>query len=150
MSNITFTKYNSLDYFTALFHQAKENCVLLINEEGIILEVNTAFINAFGYEKEDVCGKNFEMLFTTKDRMKDRPKKEIITVLSQGQAFDNNYLVHKDKIITWVSGESVLLKNENGQSLILKIIQNINAQKVSENSIISLNDFNDRILKSIE
>ncbi|MEO7562665.1 MAG: ATP-binding protein, partial [Ferruginibacter sp.] len=41
-------------------------------------------------------------------------------------------------------------KNENGQSLILKIIQNINAQKVSENSIISLNDFNDRILKSIE
>lgn len=150
MPNAVLSQYAHLNYFNALFNESKENSVLLLDENGIILEVNSAFINSFGYEKEEVCSKNFKMLFTQEDQQKGRPQKEIAAVLSQGQAFDNNYLVQKDKIITWVSGESTLVKDDRGQVYILKIIQNINEQKISENSIVSLNDFNDSILKSIE
>lgn len=150
MPNVVLSHYADLNYFHALFNESKENSVLLLDEKGIILEVNSAFINSFGYEKEEVCGKNFKMLFTEEDQQKDRPEKERAAVLSQGQAYDNNYLVQKDKMITWVSGESTLVKDDKGQKYILKIIQNINEQKISENSIISLNDFNDSILKSIE
>lgn len=150
MRDISVSKYNSLNYFSPLFFQAKENSVLLLDEEGIVLEVNHAFINVFGYEKEDVCGKNFRMLFTDEDQAKGLPAKEITTVLTRGQAFDNNYLVQKNKIATWVSGESILIKDDDGKNYILKIIQNINKQKISENSIITLNELNDSILKSIE
>ena len=150
MSTPPVSKYNSLNYFIPLFQQTKENSVLLLDEEGVILEVNNAFISLFGYEKENLCGTNFEFLFTKEDQEKGLPKKEITNVLTRGQAFDNNYLVQKDKVATWVSGESVLIKDDNGKIFILKIIQNINKQKISENSITSLNDFNDSILRSIE
>lgn len=150
MPNAVLSQFAHLNYFHALFNESKENAVLLLNENGIILEVNSAFTNSFGYEKEEVYGKDFKMLFTEEDQQEDRPEKEIATVLSEGQAYDNNYLVPKDKIITWVSGESTLVKDDKGQLYILKIIQNINEHKISENSIISLNDFNDSILKCIE
>lgn len=142
--------YNHLNYFDALFHEAKENAVLLLDTDGIILEVNKAFIGSFGYERADVCGNHFKMLFTEEDKAKDRPDKEIAAALSQGQAYDNNYLVQKDNVITWVSGESTLIKDEAGKIYVLKIIQNINEQKISENAIISLSNFTDSILKSIE
>ncbi len=67
-----------------------------------------------------------------------------------GQCTDNNYLVHENKAVTWVSGESILVKNENGDISILKVIQDINAQKTSENSFDSLSNFNESILTYIE
>ncbi len=142
--------YNHLNYFNALFHESRENAVLLLDTDGIILEVNKAFLNSFSYEREDVCGNHFKTLFTKEDRLKDRPAKEIAAAISQGQAYDNNYLVQKDGVITWVSGESTLIKDEAGKIYVLKIIQNINEQKISENAIISLSNFTDSILKSIE
>lgn len=150
MPNVPVDVYNHLDYFTALFHEARENSILLLDKNGMILEVNKAFTSSFGYEQHEVCGKFFGMLFTEEDQHKQRPQKEIAAVLSQGQAFDNNYLVQQDGIATWVSGESTLIRDEEGINYILKIIQNINGQKISESAIISLNNFNDSILTSIE
>ena len=74
---------------------------------------------------------------------------EAAKVLKYGQSFDNNYFVKKDQSITWVRGESVLVKNESG-SFILKIIQDIHEQKITENALRSLNAFNENILRSIE
>jgi len=82
--------------------------------------------------------------------MKGMPEKELNTVLANGQASDNNYLVSKDKTITWVSGESILVKNAEGEIRILKIIQNIHQQKITETSLQRLNEFNENILSSIE
>ncbi len=53
-------EYNGLNYFNALFNESKENCVLLMDENGIILEVNKAFITCFGYDREDICDKHFK------------------------------------------------------------------------------------------
>jgi PAS domain S-box-containing protein len=89
-------------------------------------------------------------LFSENDQKKDLPAREIATVLDEGQSFDNNYLVNKNKSLTWVSGESLLITNARGQKCILKIIQNIHTQKESEFSIIRLNSFNESILGSIE
>jgi len=140
----------SFNCFESLFHEAKENSVLLIDTTGIILDVNEAFLNAFGYQREDVSGKNFAMLFTEEDLAKDLPQKELRKTLEKGQASDNNYLVHKDGTRTWVSGESIYIVNKDGKECLLKIIQNINQQKLSEFSYNRLTDFNEHILTSIE
>ncbi|MEJ7588041.1 MAG: PAS domain-containing sensor histidine kinase [Ferruginibacter sp.] len=69
---------------------------------------------------------------------------------TQGQSSDNNFIVHENKTLTWVSGESILVEEPGGKKNIVKIIQNINSVKVSEESIIRLNNFNEGILRSIE
>ncbi|MBS1606532.1 MAG: PAS domain S-box protein [Bacteroidetes bacterium] len=143
-------KFSSPDYYRSLFANAKMNSVLIIDPNGIILEANRAFLSSFGYSEADIVGENFSILFTQADQKKDLPLRELRTVIDEGQSFDNNYLVNKNKTLTWVSGESLLLTNDRHEKLILKVIQNIHAQKESEFSIIRLNNFNENILGTIE
>ncbi len=142
--------FEAFDYFESLFRNTVQNTVLLMDKEGIIVAVNQAFTNCFGYEPKDIIGKYMSILFTEEDRKKGLPEKELNAVLSKGQGSDNNYLVKKDKTLVWVSGESILVKNKEGKASILKIIQNIHQQKVSEISLVRLNEFNENILGSIE
>jgi PAS domain S-box-containing protein len=144
------SSFSSFDYYRALFDRPKSNSVLLIDPNGIIVDTNRAFLLAFGYDREDLVGQNFSLLFSESDQKKDLPLRELSTVLDEGQSFDNNYLVNKNKNLTWVSGESLLITNTTGQNCILKIIQNIHTQKESEFSIMRLNNFNENILGSIE
>jgi PAS domain S-box-containing protein len=142
--------FHSLGYYQALFENPKKNSVLLLSENGSILKVNRAFLLSFGYDEGDLLGEDFALLFTDEDQMKELPMREIQTVMDEGQSFDNNYLVNKNGARTWVSGESVLLKNDAGRRFVLKVIQNIHTQKESELSIVRLNSFNENILASIE
>src|SRR5580658_7513185 len=151
MTNVDAGKdFSSYDYYRALFENPQKNCVLLLDGSGIVIEVNRAFLLSFGYDAADLIGEHFSMLFTAEDRAKELPMREIHTVLDEGQSFDNNYLVNKNNVRTWVSGESVLLNNTRGEKCILKIIQNIHTQKESEYSIITLNGFNENILSTID
>ena len=52
------------DLFAAFFRQGKINCVIILDEQGHILQANDAFKTTFGYADEDIIGKHFRMLFT--------------------------------------------------------------------------------------
>lgn len=142
-----FTPFN---YFETLFHNAQQNTVLLINDEGIVIAVNDAFTRSFGYHADDIIGNSMDVLFTEEDQMRGMPEKELKNVLTTGQGSDNNYLVSKQGKLIWVSGESVLVKSDKGEKSILKIIQNIHQQKISELALQDMNEFNESILSSIE
>jgi PAS domain S-box-containing protein len=137
-------------YLDTIFKHTKQNTVLLLDENGIITEINTAFTNYFGYTRSQMVGSHLEVLFTEEDRRLGLPQLEIDKVLSDGQASDNNFLVDHDQNLVWVAGESILVSDDHGKRVILKIIQNINTQKISENSMIRLHRLNENILASIE
>jgi PAS domain S-box-containing protein len=142
--------FSSFNYLHALFANTKQNAVLLMDREGTITAINEAFSNHFGYAWGDIVNKKINILFTEQDRLNGLPKKELDEVLSTGQSSDNNYLLNKNNAITWVSGESLLVTNSEGGISILKIIQNIHHQKLAEEAIVRLNEFNESILSSIE
>jgi PAS domain S-box-containing protein len=150
MSTSSETSVDSFDYFKALFANSKQNKVLLINTDGTIVKVNEAFTTAFGYSQHEIEGKPLKILFTDEDRQRGLPEREIKNVLSKGQCDDNNYLVNKNNDVTWVSGESILVKGNDGAVCILKVIQDINSQKTFENWLRESNEFNDRILATID
>jgi PAS domain S-box-containing protein len=141
---------SSSKYFEEIFNNAVENTMLLMNDSGIITSVNKAFTDCFGYEENELVGKHFSLLFTAEDQANRKPEKELQKVLTSGQASDNNYLVSKDKTVTWVCGESILLKNKEGNTEILKLIQDIHEQKEFAISLQQLNNFNEDILGAIE
>jgi PAS domain S-box-containing protein len=142
--------YAAFDYFEALYEKTKENTVIIMETDGTIAAVNSAFTECFGYEETDIVGRNTAILFTEEDQKKGYPKKELDRVQQAGQSNDNNYLVNKNREKTWVSGESILVENKEGKKIILKIVQDIHKQKTSENSIRELNAFNENILQSIK
>jgi PAS domain S-box-containing protein len=140
----------SINYFEGLFTRLKQNSVILMDTDGFILDINTAFTGAYGYTRDELVGKNFSILFTEENKMKDLPRRELNITLTQGSSSDNNYLVNNEKKLIWVAGESVLLNDQQGTPYILKIIHNIQIQKESEASIMRLNDLNESILSSID
>lgn len=142
--------YEHCDYGKALFEKTKENSVIIIETNGTIAAVNPAFTECFGYKQNDIIGKDFKILFTEEDQKKLKPEKELESVLKKGQSNDNNYLINAKGRKIWVSGESVLMENERGNKVVLKIIQNIHEQKLKEIAINQLNYLNENILESIK
>jgi len=137
-------------FFSSFYRNAKQNSVIIMDNEGVILQVNPAFVTAFGYEEKDVEGKHFRMLFTEEDKKSDKPEREVNTALVEGSKSDNNYLVHSDGTPIWVNGESVLVTNGKHEKFIVKIIHNIHAQKQLERFLLESNEFIDSIFESIK
>lgn len=150
MASVKQPPVSSFNFFETLFNNTVENNILLLDQQGKIITVNKAFTECFGYTQEDLQGKEAAILFTEEDQKKRKPEKEITRTISMGQASDNNYLVKKDRTIVWVSGESVLLENESGDNYILKIIQNINSEKLNEKSALQFSNLNEKILAAID
>ena len=109
LENNTFQNKNSgIDtspFFKLLLENSQVAGMLLIDENGIILDSNFGLQKAFGYLKEDIVGKNFSLLFTPEDRLKNLPEIELETVVQKGSFMDSNYILHKDGAYIWAHGE---------------------------------------------
>ena len=140
---------NTSSFFNTLFENAKHNSILILDKEGTILNINKAFSDHFGYQAEDLAGKNFSVLFLVKDQETNKPEREVREVLTRGSSNDENYLVHKDGYKIWVAGESVLAEHEN-KIYLVKIVHNIHAQKQLERFLLQSHEFVDTVFESIK
>jgi PAS domain S-box-containing protein len=147
--SVSITPSSLFQQVMDLFKNAKQNAILLLDTHGMILQLNPAFTHHFGYTEKDLAGKNFAVLFTIEDQQKQVPEKEIGRVLQTGQSNDNNYLINKNKIATWVSGESLLIESGNQNPFIFKVVENIHVQKAAEISFRVLDNFNENVLATI-
>ncbi len=141
---------NTQSFFEDIFKNCIENSILLMDTNGVILDVNKGFLQSFGYTRKDLIKKHFELLFTQKDRDNAIPENEIKATVSKKSKSDNNYLQHKDGTPIWVLGESILVKNEKNEKYIVKIIQNINTQKKLEGFLLESDDFINTIFESVK
>ncbi|HVX25392.1 MAG TPA: PAS domain S-box protein [Parafilimonas sp.] len=136
-------------FFETFFNNAKYNGIFIMNTDGNIISINEAFHLRFGYSHDELVGKNFSVLFTEKDRSIKRPERELQNVLAEGSANDENYLLHRDGNKLWVTGESVLIKNDDDSTYIVKVVHNIHAQKQLERFLLQSHEFIDSIFDSI-
>lgn len=126
------------DYFTAIFNNSTTNGIVLMDGDGVIQKVNSAFTQTYGYTDEDIRSKHCRILFTEKDRTLLKPEIEINTTLRTGASSDENYIMHKDGTPIWVTGEAILVKTETATGIV-KIIHNIHAQKQLERYLLASN-----------
>lgn len=135
------------DYFNAILNNSTANSIILMDKDGIILHVNNAFTQAYGFTNEDVMSKHFRILYTEKDRTLLRPEIEINTTLRTGSSSDENYIMHKDGTPIWVTGEAILVKTETATGIV-KIIHNIHAQKQLERYLLASNELLEDLFNS--
>ncbi|HMJ48641.1 MAG TPA: PAS domain-containing protein [Ferruginibacter sp.] len=141
---------NTDGFFKGIFKNARENSVIILDNKGVILQVNQSFITAFGYKTRDIVGKHLRILFTKEDRKLKRPEAEVTSALELGSKSDNNYLVQKDGVHVWVMGETVSVTNSTNEEFLVKIIHNIHAQKQLERFLLQSHEFIDIIFDSIK
>src|SRR5829696_2498483 len=136
-------------FFDNIFNNAKANAIVIMNEDGIIQKVNTAFTTAYGYSTEDLKTKHTRVLYTEKDQLTRRPEIELNTTQREGAASDENYLIHKDGTPIWVTGESILVKTDD-VTCIVKVIHNIHAQKQLERYLLSTSELLENLFESVQ
>ena len=117
------------NFFDDYFDNAELNSIMIMSDNGTILEVNRAFTNNFGYTTDDIKGKNFSLLFNDNDNSKNKSQVEIETTLKKGQANDDVFIVNKSGIEIWCSGETMLVNNASDKQYIVKDIINLQAKK---------------------
>ncbi len=120
---------NTASFFESFYKHSQSNSILIMDTNGLVIQVNGAFTNNYGYDTDDLKGQSFEILFTRLDKEKKLPEKELKKVTSTGQANDDNYVVDKGGISKRSSGESILVTTPEGQRLIVKYIVNLHAKK---------------------
>ncbi|RYZ52954.1 MAG: PAS domain S-box protein [Sphingobacteriales bacterium] len=135
-------------FFRMLFDRTRSAAMLILNEDGIILKINSAFTYTLGYHDSDLINRNFKMLFTAADRVLQLPEKELERVKAQGFSHDNNFLLHKNGMPIWVTGESICIQEE-GSSYYIKLVQEIHQQKLLEKFLQESNAMVNTIFESI-
>ena len=141
---------NTAGFFETFFNNARYNGILIMNTQGVIININEAFHLRFGYAVEDLKGKHFSVLFTEQDKEIKKPEIELQNVLTEGSGNDENYLMHKDGNKVWVTGESVYIENTKDEVYIVKIVHNIHAQKQLERFLLQSHEFIDTVFDSID
>lgn len=116
-------------FFDYYYQHAKVNSILIMDPRGNILDVNSAFTENFGYSNEEIKGRNFAILFNDQDISNNKPADELKTALSTGQATDENYVVNKFGTEVWCTGETLLVKTEDGEKYLVKDIINLQAKR---------------------
>lgn len=125
-------KYRSL-------YENSPNAVVLTNEKGLILDINSSAERILGYKREDIIGKNYtefnmvtyDQISTIKNKYKDllngiKPKSIELQIK------------RKNGNISWISFQSSMIKIDK-EIIIESICQDITNKKKAENLIIEEN-----------
>jgi PAS domain S-box-containing protein len=139
---------NTDRFFEFYYSTAEVNSMLIMDCEGTVLDVNKAFTNNFGYSNTEIKGRNFKILFTNKDIEENKPQLELETVATKGQSHDENYVVDNKGHSIWCTGESLLVKDREGENYIVKDIINLQAKKQLQLFLIETDELLERIFES--
>ena len=120
---------NTALFFDDYYHNAQKNCLMIMNCQGIISNCSQSFSKNFGYDTKDLMGKNFSVLFNELDIQQKKPQQELGLVIANGQADDDNYIIHQKGHEIWCTGESLLVSGTDGDKYIVRDVINLQAKK---------------------
>ncbi|MFW9818490.1 MAG: PAS domain-containing protein, partial [Candidatus Thorarchaeota archaeon] len=124
----------SEEKFRNLFENSP-NIILLLDQNGNILDINQLFLSKFGYEKNELVGKNFREIrrFDSENTLIFIEKyKEVI---ENGNIEPFEILMStKEGLKIWVSFQASLIEI-NEQQLIQVILQEITEKKIAEHGL---------------
>ena len=129
--------------FSSVFQHSQFISILVLDPSGVIQDANLGAEKTFGFKRASLINKNFSMLFD----QRDLPGIILRETITGGSFRHTNYLLHKDGTRIWARCENIYLKNEEGRENIIKIIQNIQEEKVLEERLKRKNKEQEKIIQ---
>lgn len=122
--------------YRLLVENLQDFAIFMMDADGLITTWNKGAEMQFGYEEQEVLGKNFSLIFTEEDKRLGLPKKELMEAKKVGRADDERQHVGKDGKAFWCSGVVVKFEDENGKFVgLTKMVRDISERKKNEEII---------------
>ena len=132
--------------FDDIFCNAESTSLLIFNRSGIIEDINLGFEKLLGYSLNSLVGKSISELYTLGDLDKKHPQDVIRRTLETGASHDDNFLKHQSGALIWVHSECVLAKDRDGHEHLVKIIHDLNKEKLLEEQLREKNREQEKII----
>ncbi|MFF7064973.1 CheR family methyltransferase [Pseudomonas sp. NPDC008258] len=102
--------------------------IILLDEQGLIIDWNTGAALIFGYAKDEVLGQHYALIFTEQDREEGQPERELRAARLHGRGQDERWHVRKDGSRFYCSGEVSRLKGSSLRGYV-KIARDLTGHK---------------------
>jgi len=124
------------EFYSQIIDSLQDYSILTLDIELKINSWSSGSVTIFGYQPEDILGKNFDIIFTEEDIKNGIPQKEIDKALKEGRAVDNRWHICKDKSTFYAYGLVFPLIGIDGEMLgYVKILLDLTERKKAEDSI---------------
>ena len=124
------------EFYSQVIDSLQDYSIFTLDNDLIINSWNSGATKIFEYETEEIIGKQFEIIFTEKDKKNGMPKKEIETTIKEGKATDNRWHICKDGSEFYAYGLVFPLTGIDGETLgYVKILRDLTERKKSEDAI---------------
>jgi PAS domain S-box-containing protein len=124
------------EFYSQIIDSLQDYSIFTLDTDLIINSWNSGSAKIFGYETDEIIGKNFDIIFTEEDQQKGVPALEIETSLKEGRATDNRWHICKDSSLFYAYGLVFPLTGIDGEMLgYVKILRDLTERKRSEDAI---------------
>lgn len=103
--------------FRKIVEDATDFSILLLDGEGRIAMWNAGAEAIFGYTRDEILGRPFDILFTAEDRERGAPQQEMATARNEGRADDTRWHVGKEGRWRFMDGVTMPFLGDGGQLL---------------------------------
>jgi PAS domain S-box-containing protein len=132
---------NSGHKFDLLVQSVKDYAIMMLDNEGRIVEWNEGARRVIGYEEREVMGRHFRLFYTAEDRKSGLPEKEMRVAKLRGRSEEEGWRVRKDGSRFWVNEIVTPIRDETGRQIgYAKISRDLTERKEAEDAARLLNE----------
>lgn len=102
------------DIYRKAIEDIRDYAIFMTDVDGIVTNWNVGAQHILGYAEEEIVGKDASKVFTTEDRTRGIPEKELATAATLGRAEDERWHVRKDGSRFWASGVVTPVRDVTG------------------------------------
>ncbi len=136
--------YLSEQTYRSLIENVKDYAIFMLDTKGIITSWDQGARKLFGYQRNEIIGKNYSILFSKEDLKNKIPHSDMVSAVSEGRHLDERQYVRKNRSKFWSSG--VLTSSTDKKSAhhgFSKIMRDVTEQTDLHKTVVhnSLHDF---------
>ena len=102
------------DIYRKAIEDIRDYAIFMTDADGIVTNWNVGAQHILGYTEEEIVGKDASKIFTTEDRTRGVPEKELASAATLGRAEDERWHVRKDGSRFWASGVVTPVRDATG------------------------------------
>ncbi len=102
------------DIYRKAIEDIRDYAIFVTDVDGIVTNWNVGAQHILGYTEEEIVGKDASKVFTTEDRIRGIPEKELASAATLGRAEDERWHVRKDGSRFWASGVVTPVRDATG------------------------------------
>lgn len=115
--------------YRSLVQNIKDYAIFMLDKKGKVTSWDQGGVKLFGYTRNEIVGKKFNVLFTKEDIKSGRPGLDMATAIGEGRHLDERQYVRKDKTKFWSSGVLTSTRDKKGiHQGFSKIMRNVTQQ----------------------